>query len=139
MSTQQSTVAVGTKQQSRLVMSAKHLGEMLVAMLLGMVTLYPAWLVLVGAFDLTWLDGIEARMIAMATAMTIPMVAWMLHRGHSRESSVEMGAAMYAAFALPMPFVWVGVLDEMALMVIGHVLMVVFMLALVWRHTGEHH
>jgi hypothetical protein len=30
----------------------------------------------------------------MAFSMTVPMVAWMRHRGHARDRSLEMGAAM---------------------------------------------
>ena len=131
--------AVHYRTDRRIAMAARHLGGMLVAMLVGMVTLYPLWIVAVSSFaSNTRLESFEVELLAMATAMTIPMVAWMIRRGDGRVAAEEMGAAMYAAFLLPLAFFWVGRLGESAVMVIGHVLMVVFMIVLSWRHTGAH-
>jgi hypothetical protein len=80
---------------------ARHLVEMLVAMWLGM----PLGRVLFAAVygsgsnaavrqhDIAWT-------LLMAVAMTVPMVAVMLYRRHSRRSATEMAAAMIAP-ALP--------------------------------------
>jgi cytochrome bd-type quinol oxidase subunit 2 len=80
---------------------ARHLVEMFLAMMAGM---------MVGAFLLATAVGTsvsEARrehavawVVVMAFDMTVPMVAVMLYRGHSRRSAGEMAAAMIVP-ALP--------------------------------------
>ena len=80
---------------------ARHLVEMFLAMMAGM---------MVGAFLFATAIGTtvpEARrehavawVIVMAIDMTVPMVAVMLYRGHSRRSAGEMAAAMIVP-ALP--------------------------------------
>jgi cytochrome bd-type quinol oxidase subunit 2 len=80
---------------------ARHLAEMFLAMMAGM---------MVGAFVLATAVGTsvsEARrehavawVVVMAFDMTVPMVAVMLYRGHSRRSAGEMAAAMIVP-ALP--------------------------------------
>jgi hypothetical protein len=139
MITKEQAPAVHHRTDNRIAMAARHLGVMLVAMLVGMMTLYPLWVVAVSSFaSNTWLESFEVTLLAMATAMTVPMVAWMIRRGDGRAAANEMGAAMYAAFLLPLAFYWVGQLGESAVMVTGHVLMVVFMIVLAWRHTSGH-
>lgn len=80
---------------------ARHLVEMFLAMMAGM---------MFGAFLLAAAIGTsvsEARrehavawVVVMAFDMTVPMVAAMLYRGHSRRSAGEMAAAMLVP-ALP--------------------------------------
>jgi hypothetical protein len=115
----------------------RHYLEMVAAMLLGMVTLYPLWLV-AGGGDTT----LEVELLVMATTMTVPMVAWMRFRGHRARPTVEMAAAMYAGFVVLFPFLWAGALGEMGVMMAGHVLMPLFMLAaMLWRreeYVGHH-
>jgi hypothetical protein len=114
---------------------ARHYLEMVAAMLLGMVTLYPLWLLATDrAADGSWVHRTETELLAMATAMTVPMVLWMWHRGHRARLNVEMAVAMYAGFAILFPFLWAGGLDDMGVMMTGHVLMPLFMLAaMLWR------
>ncbi len=113
----------------------RHYLEMVAAMLLGMVTLYPLWMLATdGMADTSRVHETELELVAMATAMTIPMVLWMWHRGHRARLTVEMAVAMYAGFVVLFPFLWVGVLGEMGVMMGGHVLMPLFMLgAMLWR------
>src|SRR5512143_2199461 len=76
---------------------ARHLVEMFVVMWIGMV---------VGVFLFAQLMGVSvdaARaqqpvyfQVVMGVAMSVPMAAWMLFRGHSRRSATEMGAVMLA-------------------------------------------
>lgn len=103
----------------------RHYLEMIVAMLLGMATLYPLWkLTTHGA----WAERVDISSVAMATAMTIPMVGWMLYRGHRAAPCVEMALAMYLGFAVFLPFHWWGGLGEMGVMMGGHIAMPIFML-----------
>ncbi len=113
----------------------RHYLEMVAAMLLGMVTLYPLWLLATsGAGDDAWVHRTEPELVAMATAMTVPMALWMWRRGHAARPTVEMSVAMYAGFVVLFPFLWAGALDEMGVMMAGHVLMPLFMLgAMLWR------
>ena len=97
------TQLVADTQKSRRVWFhfARHLVEMFLAMMAGMA---------VGAFLLATAVGTsvsEARVeypvawvVVMAFDMTVPMVAVMLYRGHSRRSAGEMAAAMIVP-ALP--------------------------------------
>lgn len=94
-------VAHTSKSTVSLFHFARHLVEMFLAMMAGM---------MVGAFLLATAVGTtvsEARrehavvwVVVMAFDMTVPMVAVMLYRGHSRRSAGEMAAAMIVP-ALP--------------------------------------
>ena len=80
---------------------ARHIGEMTLAMWLGMPLGRSVFALIYGSgsdaavreHDLAWT-------LLMAIAMTVPMVAVMLYRGHSRRSAGEMAVAMIAP-ALP--------------------------------------
>jgi cytochrome bd-type quinol oxidase subunit 2 len=88
-------VAHTSKSTVSLFHFARHLVEMFLAMMAGM---------MVGAFLLATAVGTtvsEARrehavvwVVVMAFDMTVPMVAVMLYRGHSLRSAGEMAAAM---------------------------------------------
>ena len=110
---------------------ARHLLEMVVAMMVGM-----------GVFGLA--IGIlgeppgYANLLVeyglMGVAMSVTMVAWMRHRGHSWRDGGEMTAAMLVpTFALAAP-VELGVavpgLSEGSLMMLSHVAMICGMIAL---------
>lgn len=117
----------------------RHYLEMVLAMLLGMATLWPLWLLATGAAsDDSWLRGIEVESIVMATAMSIPMAAWMAFRRHRARLTVEMCAAMYAGYLVLFPLHWVGALGEMGVMMWGHVLMPVLMLAAMVARRREY-
>lgn len=81
---------------------ARHLGEMIVAMWVGMPLGRGLFAVLFGSasnaavhqHDVAWT-------LLMAFAMTVPMVAVMLYRGHSARGAGEMAAVMVAP-ALPL-------------------------------------
>ena len=121
-----------------------HYVEMVVAMAAGMLVLYPVWTVAItGTSPTSVLRSVEVDTIVMATAMSVPMVAWMRHRGHAWAPAWEMSLAMYAGFVVLYPWLWADVLDEAAVTSVGHVLMLGFMLlAMLWRradYTATHH
>ena len=103
---------------------ALHFAEMVVAMVVGMVVLHPVWMVgldAVGAAGL--MNNPYTGALIMATNMTVAMSAWMKVRGHRWRPIVEMGAAMYVPFlVLFVPF-GLDLIDNDALMLWGHVLM----------------
>lgn len=112
-----------------------HYLEMVVAMLVGMMVLWPVWaLATSGAGDAHWLRSVEVESLVMATTMAVPMAGWMRFRGHSWAPTLEMSAAMYAGFVVAMPFYWAGAIGGHGLMTVGHVGMFALMLvAMAWR------
>ena len=81
--------------------SVRHLVEMMVAMWIGMPLRRALFAAICGSasneavrqHDVAWT-------LLMAVAMTVPMVAVMLYRGHSRRGAGEMAAAMIAGTAV---------------------------------------
>ena len=108
----------------------QHAAEMVVAMVAGMVLLEPVW-----SFAWPGLHGsTTAHVLVMATNMSLGMAVWMRVRGHGPASIAEMAAAMYLPFLLLLPVSLMGALTTMGLMTVGHVLMVLGMLAVMLRH-----
>ncbi len=98
-----------------------HFVEMLIAMFVGMG-------VLTAVLGMPHDSPIEIQALYMAATMTVPMVAWMLVRGHSRRASAEMAAAMTVPLAALFPPLWAGVISGDALLDLQHVLMIPVML-----------
>ena len=77
----------------------RHFFEMVVVMMVGMVALGTAFgafhqLAFGSGFANAWRDHVGLAVFAMAFNMTLPMVLWMRHRGHSWERGAEMALAM---------------------------------------------
>lgn len=103
--------------------------EMLLAMLLGMATLYPQWVLATSRPNdhaASWAMSPHVDALAMATAMAIPMALWMLHRGHGVRLTIELCLAMYAGFVVLFPLS--SGAHDMSLMMPGHLLAPLFML-----------
>ena len=117
---------------------ARHAVEMTAAMMLGMVVLGMAFrgihLALFGTgFDEAWHSHPELAVFAMTFNMTLPMVAWMRHRGHSWERSGEMGGAMFVLAIALLAVFWLGAISahvvlplEMALMIPTMILVMLY-------------
>jgi flagellar biosynthetic protein FliP len=107
----------------------RHLLEMTVAMMLGMGILGMVFreihVALFGTgFDNAWHSHTELAVFAMTFNMTLPMVLWMHHRGHSWQRSGEMAAAMVLLALVLLSLFWVRMISahvvlplEMALMI----------------------
>lgn len=113
---------------------ALHGVEMVIAMVVGMVVLGPVW---------AWAwpelsENTTAQALVMATDMSIGMAVWMRIRGHGLPAIAEMSAAMYLSFLVVLPFHWVGALSAMAVMTLGHVLMLPAMLIAMLRRRHEY-
>ena len=103
----------------------RHYVEMLVAMVLGMVVLGGALAVplqLAGVDVANWDRNAPALLLlGMAFTMTVPMVAWMRHRGHGWPPAADMTAAMFLPSFAAVGLLWAGVqTDTHALLVIQH-------------------
>ena len=114
----------------------RHYLEMVVAMFAGMAVLgLPAGRVL----DAMGATSDEFMFLGMATTMTVPMVGWMLYRGHGWRANAEMSASMFIpAFAV------IGLLsadmltDVAVLMVIEHVAMLLAMAGVMLLRPAEY-
>ncbi len=102
-----------------------HYVEMVVAMFVGMGVLALPWMLLWPDLD----ENPVAHTLVMAANMTIGMAAWMALRGHGRRMIVEMSVAMVAPFLVLLVPYATGVVTADTLMMAGHLLMLVTMLA----------
>lgn len=118
---------------------ARHFVEMIAAMVVGMAVLgglVSLVLWLLGQGDL--LDPVPARAIAMATNMSVGMGLWMRHRGHGWSRIAEMSAAMYAPFLVLLAPYEAGLIAQGPVMGGGHLLMLLFMLAVMLPRYAEY-
>src|SRR5690349_9349712 len=89
---------------------ARHLLEMLAAMVVGMVALGPFWTP----------SRVDVSALWMATTMSVAMAVWMGYRGHSRAAIAEMTTAMYAPFLVLLIPWWAGLIPGPAVLLGGH-------------------
>ncbi|MER5456595.1 hypothetical protein ABT008_17580 [Micromonospora sp. NPDC002389] len=122
---------------SRLTPLARHLLEMALAMVAGMLVLGPARAALGGLLGLApATPGVAA--LLMATDMSIGMAVWMWYRGHPGPAVGEMVLAMYVPVLVLLVPYRAGWLDGDALLMGAHVLMVPAMVAAVLRRRAEY-
>jgi flagellar biosynthetic protein FliP len=107
-----------------------HFMEMVVAMFLGMG-------IVTAIFGMAHDSPIEIQALYMAVSMIVPMVGWMLVRGHTMRASTEMGAAMFVPLAVLFPMLWAGVIGDGLVLDLSHLLMVPAMLgAMLYRRSA---
>jgi hypothetical protein len=110
---------------------ARHLLEMVVAMMLGMGVF---GLALAALGEPPGYANLLVRYGMMGAFMAAPMVMWMHYRGHSWREGGEMTAAMVVPMLVPVALVELGVavpgLSEGSLMMLSHVAMIGGMVAL---------
>jgi hypothetical protein len=117
----------------------RHYIEMVLAMAIGMVASMPLGSVVfvaVGAPHL--MDHAVPMTLVMATGMAIGMGAWMAWRRHGWRDIAEMTAAMYLPFAIFFPATLAGAMNGGTLMVAGHALMLLAMLAVMLRRRDHY-
>jgi hypothetical protein len=114
----------------------RHYAEMVAAMFLGMAVLgYPVdWFM-----DRLGASSDEFMVLGMATTMTVPMVGWMMYRGHGRRANAEMSASMFVpAFAVIAALAGGVLTDIGALMIVEHVAMLVAMAGVMLLRPEEY-
>ena len=125
----------------------RHYVEMVVAMVAGMLLLgLPAEGAVLALGSTT--SELERQapalmLLGMAVVMTVPMIAWMRHRGHGWAASWEMTASMFLPTFAAIALLWGGVLESgHTAMGIQHVIMFPAMLAAMFlrldEYTGHH-
>ena len=89
----------------------RHFLEMLAAMAVGMIATVAIFLSIVGlkTWDEVTIQYPTQALLAMAAGMSIPMAAWMLHRGMGRRNTYEMAAAMILPVIPFLCLVWFGI------------------------------
>ncbi len=117
----------------------QHLIEMTIAMFVGMFALgIPARMLFESLGWTVLTEQMVPRTLLMATYMTIGMVLWMRYRGCSWPAARDMGLAMYVPFVMMYPFHWAGLVSDMTVMVVGHVLMVPAMVVAMLLRRDEY-
>jgi hypothetical protein len=122
---------------------ARHLLEMVVAMMLGMCILGAAFrelhVVVFGTgFAAAWRDHVALAAFAMGFNMTVPMVLWMHHRHHSWERGGEMAGAMILPVLPLLLLDWLGAIPGGVVLGLQMILMIPAMLALMLYRKDEY-
>jgi hypothetical protein len=119
---------------------ARHYVEMIVVMLVGMglLALPARW-----ATNAMWPevsgDDPTLMLARMAATMTLPMIPWMLWRGHGWKPSLEMAAAMIVPATGVIALLKVGVVEAVwLLMTIEHVAMFIAMFVVMIARPDEY-
>ncbi len=115
---------------------ARHFGEMVLAMFVGMVVLGGvAELVLAAAgSSLSGQPG-GTQVMLMGFNMTVPMVIWMAYRGHARARNTEMAMSMVVPSLAAAALAWAGALGSAAALGVQHAVMIPAMLGvMLWRY-----
>ena len=91
----------------------RHYGEMVLAMFLGMAVLgLPAgW-----AMRSVGADSDAFMFLQMATTMTVPMVGWMMYRGHGWRANTEMSASMFVPTFAVIGLLTTGLLTDIGIL-----------------------
>jgi hypothetical protein len=115
---------------------ARHFGEMLLAMFLGMGVFSGLAALIFSAFGSSLSDQSGAfRVMLMGFNMTLPMVAWMAYRGHNRIRSTEMAASMIVPSVFAAILAAAGVLGAQGALEVQHIVMIPAMFAvMLWRY-----
>jgi flagellar biosynthetic protein FliP len=112
----------------------RHYLEMVAAMLVGMLALGATTILVLDLPDRTAVELVE-----MAAWMTIPMIAWMRHRGHGWRACNEMAAAMVLPAAGALALHGAGVVsDGHALLMLEHTVMFPAMLLVMLLRRDEY-
>jgi hypothetical protein len=116
---------------------ARHYAEMVIAMLAGMAVLCGGLTVLAG--DGWKSDAPALYLLWMAFTMSVPMVAWMRHRGHGWRPAGEMTASMFVPTLAAIALLRAGTTDDLdTLMAVQHVAMFPAMLVAMLLRLDEY-
>ena len=119
----------------------RHLGEMLLAMFLGMLVLGGATQGIFAIAGSSLSDtSASVQAALMGFDMTVPMVAWMHYRGHPLARSVEMAAAMILPTLGAIALHAIDAIGSEAVLAVQHIVMIPAMVAvMLWRREHYSH
>lgn len=123
-----STAAAARAEQRPTLTFLRHLGEMTLAMFVGMFAFGLMLGVIAGAAGSS-LESIRLSqpalfMLGMVTAMSVTMVAWMRRRGHTWREGWEMTAAMAVPVLVVLACYWAGAIPADPVCPLSCVLMI---------------
>jgi flagellar biosynthetic protein FliP len=123
----------------------RHLLEMTLVMIPGMFLGGAVFTIAAGlavGSSLTWEEARlrypEACLLTIGVVMSVPMVAWMRHRGHGWRSGGEMAVAMVAPALALIGLFWLHVLDSEPLCGVYCAVMIPAMVAAMLLRRGEY-
>jgi hypothetical protein len=123
----------------------RHLLEMTAVMVPGMVlggAVFTLGAGLLAGTGLTWEEARlrypELCLLTIAVVMSVPMVAWMRHRGHGWQSGGEMAAAMVVPALALIGLFWLRVVGKDPLCGVYCAVMVPAMVAAMLLRRGEY-
>jgi hypothetical protein len=122
----------------RLVHFLRHLGEMTVAMMIGMGLLQGAVEKALAVASAGALSDNEQTILAMALSMTVPMATWMRYRGHGWGPTAEMSAAMIVPAAVLAVVLRLGAISGDAALAVQHMIMLPSMIAAMLYRRSEY-
>ena len=114
----------------------RHYGEMVLAMFGGMAVLgLPAdW-----AMRSVGADSDAFMFLGMATTMTVPMVGWMIYRGHGWRANTEMSASMFVPTFAVIGLLTTGLLTDIGILIAAeHVVMLLAMAGVMLLRPDEY-
>ena len=135
------SINTSTASSSSRVAFARHFGEMVLVMFLGMVVLGGLGELAFAASGSSLGDqpgGLQVTL--MGLAMTVPTVVWMAYRGHTVNQNAEMAGSMVIPTILSAVLVWTGAIDSATGLGIQHGVMLPAMLGvMLWRYDEYAH
>ena len=143
---QSATFKIGTDASPKIASGSKrvfarHFGEMVLAMVVGMAVLGGlAELAFAGSgSSLTDQSG-AFQVTLMGLSMTLPMVAWMAYRGHTATQNVEMAGSMVVPTMIAAALALAGTLESAGALELQHIVMIPAMLGvMLWRYQDYSH
>ena len=119
-----------------------HVGEMVLAMALGMAVFGAVFNGILAAAGTSFGEALESvpALVALVLMfnMTVPMVLWMQHRGHSRARLAEMTGAMLAVGLTACALLWGSAIESSAICGVECALMIVATIAVMLLHPREY-
>lgn len=118
--------------------SVLHLGEMFLAMMIGMAALDAVFSGILTVAGISYADVVDDAPTAVALIlmfnMTVPMLLWMRMRGHETSEVSEMSVAMVVVGAMTVFLLWLAVIDAAAICGVECGLMIPAMVAAMLLH-----
>jgi hypothetical protein len=118
---------------------ARHFGEMLIAMFLGMGVfggLAALGFAAAGGSSSDLPGGV--RVMLMGIYMTVPMVLWMRYRGHAAARNAEMAMSMMVPTVVAAALAFAGALGTGAALGVQHAVMVPAMLGVMLQRYDHY-
>jgi hypothetical protein len=119
-----------------------HVGEMLLAMLGGMMVFGALFGGVLAAAGTDFQEALETApeviAIVLMFNMTVPMVLWMRHRGHPAVRVAEMAGAMVLVGVTAIVLLWASVIESTAICGVECALMIPAMVVVMLLHRDEY-